>query len=204
MNGRDPGWKPAIKGAWRGLVPYGIGVQSGRQKHPAVLFLRSLWLSLLVQWALFGVVLAFLVRNSIDDKRWTLFLTAGFGSVSLALLAWFRARPLKADDPPSLRDRYATASMIGFSLANAPVLMGFVSFFIGGGMPAYLLGVVFGLASFALMAPTLSNLDHFQRRLRESGVALSLLQALAEPLPPVEKKSGWPKRSGPTPPSAPS
>jgi hypothetical protein len=111
-------------------------------------------------------------------------------------LAWIRARPKNPKDLEQLLTRYATDSYIGFAMASAPVLWGFLGFFMGGGMPAYLAGIPFGMAGFALMAPTRSNIEYYQRRVRESGVVLSLLDALSQP-PPAPKKSGWPKRRGP-------
>lgn len=194
--GKDPGWKPALKGVWRAIIPYGLGLRGSRQR-PALEFARILWLSLLFQWTSFGVILAIIARGSAYDERWTLWLPVGIGTASVAFLSWMRARPKTAKDLDQLLTRYTTDSYIGFAMSSAPVLWGFVGYFMGGGMATYLAGIPFGLAGFALMAPTRSNLEYYQRKVRESGAVLSLLDALSQPPPPPKEPRARRRREPP-------
>lgn len=183
MNGQDPGWKPAMTGLWRALMPW-LGFRAGRGKSTIVV-LRAIWLSMLVSWAGFALVLDFVSEGSLSSRpRWVSPLVAGLACTEIGQLLWLRARPLSLDGEAALAASYAQLSLIGFAFTNTAVLFGFVGFFLGGGMLAFLVGIPFGLAGFMIMAPTRSNLDRSQRRIRERGSALSLLTALNGPFQP--------------------
>jgi hypothetical protein len=177
MNSQDPGWKPALKGVWRGLLPYTAHMALQRS---VLLGARGLVLASLFQWTAYGVILSFL---GIGNWRPTMaiVLVAAFGVVTLLLVVYFRRRPFASGDADALRQSAAQTFLVTYSLANAPVLAGFVGFFVvsDGKMLTYLSGIPFGLLAFALGGPTKANLARRQDEIRKRGTPLSLVEILS-------------------------
>jgi hypothetical protein len=192
----DPSWKPALSGLWRPLVPW-FGYRAGAGKKPGITAIRSIVLSTLLSWTIFGCVLVFLRTDAVTRSVWLLLGVAGLGTIDVVIASLVRDRRLKLDSEHNLASTYIQQFFIGYASANAAVLYGFIGFFLGGGMASYLLGLPFGLAALALVAPSASNIARLQRRIQERGSSISLLASLNSAyLPPGFSKGGTP----PTPP----
>jgi hypothetical protein len=183
----DPGWKPALNGIWRGVMPQ----LTTRSKKPTLIVLRSIWLYAPVSWLLFFSVLSFLEQpESSARPGWVLPAIVVAGVMDVYLVLYFRRRQLDLTSSEALARSYSQISLIAWSMANSSVLFGFVGFFLGHGMPAYFLGLPFAAVGLALMMPTSRNISMFQEQIRAKGSSLSLLEALARPYerPSARKK----------------
>jgi hypothetical protein len=198
----DPGWKPAVSP--RLLVPFLIQYR-GLGKRTMLVTLRAVWLSMLLSWLLFGIVLLFNRPENTHRPAWVLPFVAGWGLYSVLVSLWFRDKMAHASREDSFPKAYASLSFINSAFANSAVLMGFVGFFVGGGMASYLLGVPFGLIIFFLQAPTARNVSRTQRIARERGSAITVLDELSGPYqrPAVARRKGSASPRSPEPPSGP-
>jgi len=182
----DPGWKPALSGSWRGFMPQ----LTLRSNKSTLVILRSIWLGAPLSWFLFGSMLWFLRSESSRRPAWVLPAVVVVGTVNVGLAFLVRSRPLKRESLEDLAKSYSAASQVGWAFANAAVFFGLVAFFVGGGFPAYLLSLPFGVEALALMLPTSRNISHFQEGIASEGSSLSLLEALARPYERPQKPRG--------------
>lgn len=181
----DPGWRPAISGALRGLVP-GWGMRS-RRRQPAtadgLLILRGLYLSFVCAIGLIGVVVAILegeegIRGSVAERPAALVVLA-VGVASL-LAPRLLARPLSCESETALAGAYRQRFFLRIAFAEAAALVGFTGFIASGAGWIYLLGASFTAVGFARLAPTVRHLDQDRDDLRRRGCSLSLTVALRQ------------------------
>ena len=197
----DPGWKPAFKHIWRVFVPGFFGRGS---PAPTLTVVRGFWLAMPLQWMLFGSVLAFLQPESTTRPAWVYPFVVGTGAISLLYGSWVvrRKMRLKTESIESTAASFAQLSLVSWSMTTTPVLCGFVGFFLGGGMGAYLLGLPFGAVGFMLQAPTERNIRKAQEQIRSTGSPISLYEALRLPFRPVSRRQRKERpRRAPEPPS---
>lgn len=163
---QDPGW-------------LGFAGQAGSGPN-GVSLLRLLFLALFGAALLIGVVLTFVIEEmgSID-----LPVAAGllaYGLVGVMGARWAMHRPLDTTDHAGLARSFNANFFIGFALAEAPLLMGFVFCFVQEERWPYFLCLPLYLVGMATIAPTRANLERRQGDLQAQGSDLSLGAALAQ------------------------
>jgi hypothetical protein len=164
---------------------------STRSMKSTLIVMRSIWLSAPVSWLLFWSMLTFLKPEASARPAWLFPAIIALCVLNVGLIFFFSNRPLDAATSETLATSYAQVSLVAWALTDAAILFGFVGFFVGGGMTAYLIALPFGIAGLVLMMPTSANVRRFQERIRATGSPLSLLDALAHPYRrPTPKRKG--------------
>ena len=184
----DPGWEPAFREAWKYLLfPHAtLGVRS---KSSTLAVLRAFALAMPMQWLIFLGALAPLHRPARMGPLWPIALPLFGGVESIIVINIFLERRWTTDALRSLTrvDALNLAGMmraqffLGFAMAEAAVLFGFVAYFVVGRLWVYLIGLPFGLAGLARIAPTRPFLERRQRQLSLAGIAVDIVGALSIP-----------------------
>src|SRR5436190_24331511 len=100
------------------LVPW-FGFRAGAGKKPGITVIRSVVLSILFSWVLFGCVLVFLRTEAAVRPAWILPGVAGLGALDVVIASRVRNGPLKLDSERTLASTYIQQLYIGFGLANS-------------------------------------------------------------------------------------
>lgn len=141
---------------------------------------RTLVLVSLTHWATFlGVLWSLEVTP--HSAVWQPLVLVALGAADTIFLRVIRARPLAGETLPELASAFRTTFALGFALASAVVLFGFVLYFISGRFWIYLLGLSFGLPMLAMIAPTRYAIEQRQREIGRSGKRISLIEAVMLP-----------------------
>jgi hypothetical protein len=149
--------------------------------------MRTIFISTIVSWALFFMILAILDEPSSPAARWFPILVVAIGLLSWTLIVVWRRRPLNATSPSTVSAGFQRIAMVGYALAETPVLLGFIGFFVTGELWVYLIGVPFGLVGFRLAGPTAANLRRWQGQLRSGGLSIRLVETLSSSAPPTPR-----------------
>ena len=152
--------------------------------------MRSAWLTLISLPFLFIVPLSFLHLHPTRNAGFFPWFVVIAGLLDFLLLYRMMARPLGTVNLEQLRASYMQLFFVGYALAQAPALIGFVATFETRRLWVYFLGVALALPGMFLIAPTSGNIAKRQRKLREGGSSLSLLEALSTPPGRFDSKSG--------------
>lgn len=182
----DPGWRPVVDHPVRLLR--GMLVGRGRRLRPTggeplILGLRAAVTGsiTLVSGAL--VVLAVLLPLVGEEpvrptEQWWLAAAAG-----ATIVAWVaRLRPLPCVPEHELAERYVTTVLLGAGAAELAALIGFVAAVVLGALWPYLTGVALYGLGLVLVAPTATDVERRDRRLRRGGCPRSLPQAVLTPM----------------------
>lgn len=181
----DPGWRPALKGMGRVLIPAAPMMRAQRQlvaggRLDGLVALRSAFLTFVLSIGLIGIVVAFLAddggRPSMSGEAGAALVTvAGISSVlGIRLLR----RSLDCRSDASLAESYRSRFFLRVAFAEGVTLLGFVTFFLTANPAMYPLALVFWAVGFASLAPTAGHLEADQRALVASGCGRPLVAAL--------------------------
>lgn len=184
--GGDPGWRGALRYALFALVPgWGLRFRKRSGGSDGLVLLRGVFLSFATALLLIGVVVG--VLESAEELGGTVPETPAslvVAVIGLASLAGARVeRPLDCEDDARLARSYTQRFFLRIASAEAAALAGFVAFVLTGSGWMYPLGGLFAAIGFAQVAPTARHLEEDQERLRESGCARSLVEALRRNAP---------------------
>jgi peptidoglycan/LPS O-acetylase OafA/YrhL len=179
--GGDPGWRSALRYALYALVPgWSLRLRKRSGDSDGLVLLRGIFLSFTTALLLVGVVVVVLesaegLGGTVSDTP----ASVGIALMGLASLAGSRLeRPLPCGDDARLAKSYTQRFFLRLALAEAAALAGFVAFVLTGSGWMYPLGLLFTAIGFAQLAPTTKNLEEDEERLRVSGCARSLVDAL--------------------------
>ncbi len=184
MNGRDPGWKPALRLYARGLLPWNHFRRKTRRPvlNPLTTF-RLIWLSLLISLFLFYLVLSFVIPWG-DDGGPFVWVIPLLG-ISLLVVVWvMRNQPLDTSSEQALMSSFVTRFYVSFALSETTAMFAFVFTFMREARWLYLLGLPFTVAGLFLCGPLQANIERYDRMLRTSGTPLRLSTVLMTPGPP--------------------
>lgn len=175
----DPGWKPALIPLMRRMLMPWTRARFDRPQPggDGLIIFRVIWLSLVVALYLFLIPLGFIVPWS-GDAGWRALVVTFIGVFSVVLVARIRTWKIDATDETSLRTSYTRIFYVGFAVAEGAAMIAFIAVFLTNTLWVYLIGVAFATVGMVLISPSKSNLAYHQRRLRERGSALSLVEAL--------------------------
>ena len=183
-SGADPGWRPALRGVPRFLIPFmwlwRFGTLS-RSWPPDVVTLRSAYLGFLASPVLFLIVLLLIMPLDAEtgtDATTVAALVAGLGTVALAAVLAFRRRRIDCGEPVALARAYVSLVFVRVAFAEAAILFGFVGSFRVGALWPYLIGLGFGAVGLAVTAPTAADIDRHDEHLRATGCPHSVRGAL--------------------------
>ncbi len=179
--GRDPGWRSALRYSLYSLVPgWSLRFRRRSGDSDGLVLLRGIFLSFTTALLLVGVVVV--VLESADGLGGTVSdtpATVGVALIGLASLAGSRLeRPLPCEDDAGLARSYTQRFFLRLASAEAAALAGFVAFVLTGSGWMYPLGGLFTAIGFAQVAPTTRHLGEDEERLRASGCARSLVDAV--------------------------
>jgi hypothetical protein len=182
----DPGWKPAIKGVWRMLVPGGAAMISKRVS--ALTTTRTFAVGAFLGWMAVAGFLALLDQDLTPTTAAE--GVAVFGAIEVILIAVLRRRSLAVDSAKRLRQSFAQTFFLGYVLANAAMIFAFFTFFRAtrGQLLTYLIGIPFAAFGLWLIAPTKARLAGQQVRLEAAGSELVVLEVLEAPPEPIPQK----------------
>lgn len=180
----EAGWFSSKTLLWI-FVP-GIGVQRAQQGQANGLeTLRMVFTSFATAILMIGVVVAFLASGGGTGSGLSPVVVAagvaGFGLVSLVAPRLLQ-KPLDCASRDALVGSYRTRFFVRLAMAQAASLVGFVGFLLSGRWWTYPLGATFSVIGFLRLAPNSANLRRDQEELSTAGCALSLADALSEPL----------------------
>jgi hypothetical protein len=182
---QDPGWRPALSRGLIGSIPLvGILVRNRASRGAAdgLTGLRIVFTSIIGAQVILVVLLLLIVEGGGDAGRFP-WLLLTYGVVSLAVIGYARRRPLRTSSNGSLVGSYRATMFLGMGLAEASTLLGIAGAFITDERWIAVLGLVFGFAGMALIAPTRGDIERRQEALTAAGSPLSLRDALMG-LPP--------------------
>jgi F0F1-type ATP synthase membrane subunit c/vacuolar-type H+-ATPase subunit K len=181
MTQEDPGWLPSLRGLpwyWIPVVGSVMRVKARQRETNGLIFLRSVFLGLIVALLLFVVALSFIGPWDGGDEGWVPWAVVAIGIASLAYVARIRRRPLPTNSREALARSYRALFFIGVGVAEAAALWGIAGVFLGGSLWIYLVGLPFGLVGLWMIAPTRTDIERRQREITAAGSPLSLLDAL--------------------------
>ncbi|MDP8957397.1 MAG: hypothetical protein M3N24_10660 [Actinomycetota bacterium] len=197
MTYRDPGWRGVMKYfplmiltvPFLVLLPIALffGWRIAGKDADGITRLRWLYVHLLVPFFGFLIVLFLITREMAKGEsqlQWFPWVVAAVGVYELSGLfwlrsdRWLRSKRIAPLTPRSAVGGYIGVFFIGVALAYTPALVGFVGVFVTGDLSMYLLGLVFAIPAFLLIAPTQSDIERRQRQLDERGARFSLGEAL--------------------------
>ncbi|MGH8512587.1 MAG: hypothetical protein ACREV8_01290 [Gammaproteobacteria bacterium] len=203
MNGQDPGWKPLWKLYARALIP-GMGGRRSPSGLTRLSQMRLVWLTLVNSLFSFFIVLNFVAPWEGDawPFAWAIIL---LGVAAVGGVVFLRRRPLKGATSEALLDSFIQRFYVSFAWSETPALLGFVGVFLRDARWLYLVGAPFALAGLVLCGPLRSNIERYDRMLRESGSPHRLSDVLAQPVAAAHKrpvpKDGRSPPANPAPPS---
>ena len=179
--GGDPGWRPALRYALLTLVPgWHLWLNRRPGRSDGLVLLRGILLSFATALLLIGVVVAVLETGAELGTG----TSAAPASLVVALfgvgclVGSVVERPLHCEDDARLAKSYTQRFFLRVALAEAAALVGFVAFVVTGSGWLYPFGALFAALGFGRLAPTSRHLQEDQERLRDSGCARSLVDAL--------------------------
>lgn len=175
---QDPGWRPPQGLFVRTLLLPHLGIAP--KSVPVLVAVRTLVLVTPAHFALFLSVL-WALEITPHGATWHAVVLVALGFADLQVLRRFRMRPLPGDTLPQLAASFRALFLLGYALAYAVVLWGFVFYFLTGRMWIYLLGLPFGIVMLTMIAPTKHALELGQREIDLSGREISLGEALMLP-----------------------
>jgi hypothetical protein len=153
---------------------------------------RLIFVAMAVSLWLFLFVLTFLDPDPASSAtRTKVNLTvAAIGGLLLAVLWWFRRRPLPrlrhrplpSVDRASLLRSYGARFFVLMGVAQAPALAGVVVSFISGSLWTPVIGIAISMIGLFLIAPSRRNIEFEQQKLDAEGSSLSLGQILTQPM----------------------
>jgi hypothetical protein len=143
--------------------------------------LRILYLGVLNSTVIIGVVMGIMVATDAfppgSGGAWIgLVVVAAAGLVTLT--AKGLAPRLDCSTPGKLAGTYRVRFIVRLTLAEAPVLAGFVGALVTGEPLLFLVGLPFAVVGYTRAAPTRRNIDRDQDELLAFGCGTSLLDAL--------------------------
>jgi len=182
----DPGWKPALKGVRRMLIPGGAAMIPKRET--ALTTARTFAVGAVIGWFAVGGFLALLDQDLTPTTAAE--GVAIFGVVEVVLIAALRRRELSVENARKLRHSFAQTFFLGYVLANTVMIFAFFAFFRAGRgqLLAYLMGIPFAAFGLWLIAPTKDRLAGQQARLDAGGSDLVVLEVLEAPPEPMPQK----------------
>lgn len=175
----DPGWSAAIPAAVRGIIPF-LADRQLDAVRPRIIGARARFLAAVIQqWLILGV-LVIIDEPTEQDSLLPWILVGSAGLVDLfAVTAYQRSaiRRMTVDAKPvEVVFPLLQKMMVVFALT--PALVGFAGFFLGGGLPVYVVGMVASHLCLFLGRPTESQLERIQRRVDEIGLDLDIRDAV--------------------------
>jgi hypothetical protein len=121
-----------------------------------------------------------LVRNGDAFVAWFWWIVLADGVASLAVIRWFRSRPLDRSSPLALAGSYRSRMIVGVALSEDVALTGFVGAIITGEPLVWVLGLAIAAVGLAWVAPTSYDLARRQAQLDGAGSSVSLIGALTQ------------------------
>ena len=135
----------------------------------------------LVRSQVFLLIALLFIAEGAGEESWYWWALLGYGTLSVGAVRLLRNRPLDATSDLRLAGSYRAKTFLGIGFAQAAVLFGFAGTLISGGLTIFLIGLGFGLAGMALIAPTAHDIQRRQERHEAAGSTRSLLDALMGP-----------------------
>jgi hypothetical protein len=137
-----------------------------------------------------SIILIFVVLISLDFRWAAHRAVAGIGTVvvlsalGLVVVVRLNGRVIGGDSPIGVLGAYREAFFLEVAAAEVPLLAAFVIVFLSGSIAPYVAGLICGIPSWYLVAPTTRDIQRRQEQLRYQGSAVDLLSALVESRPP--------------------
>ena len=156
---RDPGWGKAF----RLTRPLGSARKSSSRAPDGITAARVVFLSFPAALIIISVALLFFDPDFATTALPAVIVVAA-SAAGLTGIVIVNGRTLDCDDPATA---YRTSMFFKIALAESPVLVGFVLFFVGGTYLTYLLGVVLAIPSFWLAAPRGADIARRQQQLHQ-------------------------------------
>lgn len=172
---QDPGWKPALEYAMPGAA-------RGPQSAGAITVFRGLFLALVGAPLVMLFVMALVFEEVGAPDPPLAGVVVAIGLAGIAAASWTRRRPLEGNDEAEVTASYRTLFLLGFALAETPLLVSFVLAFVTDELWPFLMALPLYYLAMALVAPSRSNLDKRDEQLRGRGSTISLRRALNEPI----------------------
>jgi len=173
-DGRDPGWGPAARNAWKGMVP-----ASATRRLDGLSSLRLFYVATLLALLLIGLVLWFMGPGEERlDRGTALVILATVAAVGTSIVGMIRSRPLRGSGPGAVAGAYRARTFVRIAVAEWIALLGFVLFFFTGTSMTYLVAVTLAVPAYAMAAPTAGDIARHQEGLNEHGIGIDLLGAL--------------------------
>jgi hypothetical protein len=190
----DPGWRTVLRYAplWLVPIPFLYTVLLRRTAGDGVTRLRSVYLRMITVPFMILVVLYVIRDRSLPQRDpWMPAAVAVVGLAGVVASYWVRHRRLpNPQTERALAGGYVGTLMIGISVAELPMLAGFVGVFLTHRLWSYLVGMGFSLVCGAMIAPTKADIERRQVELTERGSKLSLGVALLRYRPPRRRAPG--------------
>jgi hypothetical protein len=159
----EPGWRRSLRAPRTAL---------GR--------LRLLFVVMAAPLAAFALPAFLLVGDGGGSAAWFAWIVLADGVASLALIRWFRSRPLDRSSPLALARSYRSRMVVGVALSEDVALTGFVGAILTGEPMVWPLGLGLAAVGLAWVAPTSYDLARRQAQLDGAGASVSLLDALTQ------------------------
>jgi hypothetical protein len=158
---QDPGWRRSL-----------------RSPRTALDRLRILFVAATAPLAVFALPVLLLLGDGDGSGTGFAWIVLADGVMSLALIRWFRSRPLDRSSAPALAGSYRSGMVVGVALSEGIALTGLVGAVVAGESWMWLLGVGLATVGLAWVAPTSYDLARRQAQLDGTGASSSLIGAL--------------------------
>lgn len=177
-DGVDQGWWAAVPKALMSLVPV-FGRTSLRSASRLVVARALVLRTILAMWFLLAVLIVLAGTGDADGGFVPWALLGGvslLGVVSVIRLRRIPPKALRPGTEPAALFTSHTAKLD--AAAVAPALVGFVGFFLGGGLACYVAGMLVCHALLAFAVPSHAMIDRLQGWLEQLGYDTDLHSAI--------------------------
>lgn len=177
-DSKDPGWWAAVPDMAVGFIPF-FGDRFLSTIRPRLTGARARLLAAMARIWLILLVLTTLGEPEETSYLFPMLLLGWATASTFVFIAFFEKSTIKR--MPADTDMVAAFSMMHrgavlFSLS--PALVGFVGFFLGGGILVYVLGMAVSHVALIVERPTSGLLRRLQDRANELGIDVDLWSAV--------------------------
>lgn len=196
----DPGWRPVLGRAARGLVPF-VGrrwMQRAADGLAPILLLRAMFIAFTVPMLVLAAILFAIDFGGETPGSWVWLVQLAATVAAVGGFVWAQRFPFAAvghgrlnvtdgspaDQRERLRQVYTARFFLAMTFAMTIPLLGFVASFINATVWHYLAGLGAAVLPMWILAPTRRRVAADDRRFTAAGVSNSLTEALVEPPDP--------------------
>jgi hypothetical protein len=109
-----------------------------------------------------------------------LVVIAAAAATSISVAGVLKRRPLRGTTSAAVAGSYRVTFFLLLALAEAVAALAVVSYFLGGSVGTYFLGIGLALPGYAMAAPTTGDIARHQERLNQRGAGADLLGGLLQ------------------------